>query len=72
MTGNVGIFDRLVRLAIAAVLIYLGLVTFASSSLGIGLDFLGLIAAFTGLFGFCGLYRLLGISTRKADHHPQA
>ena len=64
---NVGTFDRLVRLLLAGVLIYLGVDQYAGSVLGIGLDVVGAIALLTGLFGFCGLYKLLGINTRNAD-----
>lgn len=64
---NVGTFDRLIRLLLAGVLIYLGVDQYAGSVLGIGLDVVGSIALLTGLFGFCGLYKLLGINTRNAD-----
>jgi hypothetical protein len=72
MTNNVGGFDRLIRLALAAVLFYLGLMVYTGSALGTGLAVAGAIAAITGLLGFCGLYSLLGINTRKADQRPQA
>ncbi|NER78408.1 MAG: DUF2892 domain-containing protein [Leptolyngbya sp. SIO1D8] len=45
---------------------------YPGSALGIGLDVIGAIAALTGLFGFCGLYKLLGMNTRAADQTPQA
>jgi len=51
----------------AAGLFYLGLGLYGDSAVGIGLDIVGAIAALTGLVGFCGLYRLLGINTRKAN-----
>jgi hypothetical protein len=72
MINNVGGFDRLMRLALAAVLFYLGLGVYAGSALGIGLAVAGAIAAITGLLGFCGLYRLLGLNTHKVDQRPQA
>jgi hypothetical protein len=71
MIQNVGGLDRWIRLALAAVLFYLGLGLYAGSALGTGLVIAGAIAAITGLLGFCGLYRVLGISTHKADQTPQ-
>ncbi len=64
MTKNVGLIDRMIRFAIAAILLYLGFVTFAGTNLGLGLALLSIIPAGTGLFGSCALYRLLGINTR--------
>jgi len=63
MQANVGNFDRLVRIALGIVLVasffalaapwkYVALVA-------------GLVALATGFTRFCGLYKLLGIDTRK-------
>jgi hypothetical protein len=62
---NVGYLDRGLRVAIAIVLLFLGLYTLVGSVWGIVLTGLGLIALVTGLLGTCPLYRLLGISTCK-------
>lgn len=67
MFNNVGMLDRAVRLAIASLLLYLGLMTYAGSNLGIALDVAGAVAGLTGLFGFCGLYKLLGINTNASS-----
>ena len=67
MVSNVGILDRLIRFVLAAILLYLGLTLYSGSALGIVLDIVGAIALLTGLVGFCGLYRLLGISTCNTD-----
>jgi hypothetical protein len=67
MTSNVGALDRILRFLIAGILLYVGLQNYGYSVMGILLDALGLLAAATGLLGFCGLYSLLGISTRRAD-----
>ncbi|ASC73392.1 hypothetical protein XM38_043570 [Halomicronema hongdechloris C2206] len=72
MTNNVGMLDRMIRFMLAGVLLYLGTSVYSGSALGIGLDVIGAIAALTGLFGFCALYSLLRINTRKADQTPQA
>lgn len=67
MFSNVGMLDRLIRLVLASVLLYFGLMVHAGSTLGIVLDLAGAVMALTGLFGFCGLYKLLGISSRQSS-----
>ncbi|OUC11664.1 MAG: hypothetical protein B0A82_26010 [Alkalinema sp. CACIAM 70d] len=63
MSSNVGTVDRLVRLLFASILLYLGLIVYSSSLLGIAFDIAAAILGLTGLFGFCGLYALLGMNT---------
>ncbi|WP_416668653.1 YgaP family membrane protein [Egbenema bharatensis] len=63
MIANMGLFDRLIRLLLAAVLLYLGLVFYAQTALGIGLAIVALIPLLTAVVGVCPLYRLLGIRT---------
>jgi hypothetical protein len=63
MSANMGQFDRLIRLLLAAVLLYLGLVFYAHTALGIGLAIAALIPLLTAVVGVCPLYRLLGIRT---------
>jgi hypothetical protein len=55
---NEGNLDRLVRIVVGLVL--LGLV-FAGPKTPFG--WIGLVPLFTGIFGFCPAYRLLGINT---------
>ncbi len=57
---NVGTMDRNIRLAVAGVLILLGLITGR-----IILDILGLIVLATGWLGFCPAYVPLKINTMK-------
>lgn len=70
MKTNVGAVDRAIRLALAAVLMYLGLVLYSGSALGIGLLVAGAVLLVTGLVGFCGLYSLLGLRTNQSQE-PQ-
>jgi len=63
MKTNVGRLDRGIRLLSASVLFYLGLFLYSGSALGIGLVVAGSVLLVTGLVGFCGLYRLLGLHT---------
>ena len=67
MVNNVGLIDRMIRFVLAGGLLYQGLNTYAGSAFGIGLDVVGAVALLTGLVGFCGLYRLLGINTCKSN-----
>lgn len=67
MKTNVGALDRFIRLVLASVLFYLGLFTYSGSNLGIGLVVAGAVLTVTALIGFCGMYRLLGISTNRSQ-----
>ncbi len=59
-------WDRVARVVIGIVLLYLGLSGVASSALGIVLDILGAILLLTGVVGVCPLYMLFKFSTNKA------
>lgn len=67
MKTNVGLRDRLIRLLIAFLLLYRGFFLYNHSALGVGLVVVGSIFLVTGLFGFCGLYGLLGIRTNQVN-----
>ena len=67
MNQNLGIWDRIIRVAIAGGLLYFGLGVYGGSTLGIGLTIFSTIPLVTALLGNCLLYNLLGISTRKAN-----
>ncbi len=58
MTHNVGGIDRALRIVIGLVLIGLA----ATGRVGIW-GWIGVLPLFTGLFGTCPLYRLLGVNT---------
>lgn len=63
MTKNLGLMDRLFRIGLGGLLLYLGLGTYSGSTLGMGLAIAAAIPTFTALLGFCPIYRLLGIHT---------
>jgi len=65
MKANMGMADRMIRIVIAAVIFALG----AAFKSWWGL--LGLIPLLTAVFGYCGLYSLLGCSTRKRTANDQ-
>ena len=60
MTRNVGGIDRILRIAIGAVLVLLAL----TGQVGVW-GWLGLVPLATGLLGWCPPYSLLGINTCK-------
>lgn len=61
MKQNVGGIDRILRIAIGAILVALA----ATSTVG-WWGWLGLVPLATGLMGWCPPYALLGLNTCKA------
>ncbi|MGE4398383.1 MAG: DUF2892 domain-containing protein [Campylobacterales bacterium] len=59
MKKNVGGIDKKARMIIGALLVLVGTVGIQS----IVVTIVGLVVMGTGVFGFCGLYSLLGINT---------
>jgi hypothetical protein len=66
MNTNVGSFDRVIRFLLAAVLFSLSLMVYSGSWVGTLLLVAGAVMLATALFGFCGLYNLLGINTQQS------
>ncbi len=66
MKSNVGTVDMIIRLALSAVMFYIGFFDNAVVSAGLSKTIIG-YAAFvpllTGVFRFCPLYRLVGMNT---------
>ncbi len=60
MKANVGNIDKIIRIVIGLVIIIWGIA--AGSWWGL----IGLIPLITGVINWCPLYKLLGISSRKA------
>lgn len=59
-------WDRIVRILLGAVLLYLGFGGIVAGGLGLVLDVLGFVFLLTGLVGWCPLYALLKFSTNQA------
>ena len=59
MKTNVGGSDKFLRIVIGMALILWAILG------GPALAWLGVLPLATGVFNFCGIYELLGISTRK-------
>ena len=66
MKVNEASWDRIVRVLLGAVLLYLGFGGVISGTLGIVVGIIGLIPLLTGLVGWCPLYALFKISTNHA------
>lgn len=66
MKPNEGSTDRIFRVILGIVLIIIGWPVLGNSVLGVVLDVIGVILLVTAITGFCGIYKLLGISTLKA------
>ena len=62
---NMGIVDRVLRVVLAILIAVLYFTGNLSSLAAIILGIIALIFVVTSLVGFCPLYKLIGISTRK-------
>ena len=65
MKSNIGSNDKLIRLALAIVLIVLFYKEILTGALGIAALVVALLLTVTSLVNFCPLYRILGINTDK-------
>lgn len=64
MKANEGKTDRVVRIVLGIILLVVGFILLGSIKvLAIILLILGVIALFTGITGFCALYKVFGMST---------
>lgn len=67
MSKNIGTFDRWIRVALGVAL--LALVALGPKT---PWGYLGLLPLFTGMFGYCPLYNILGWSTKDREHRAAA
>lgn len=58
--------DRIIRVLLGAVLLVLGWGGIVGGGLGLVFKILGFVPLLTGLIGFCPLYALLKIQTKKS------
>ena len=65
MKLNMGSADRLIRLVLVALVAVLYFTNVISGTLAIVLGVLAVVFLLTSLIGFCPLYTLFGISTKK-------
>lgn len=64
--ANVASWDRIVRVVLGILLLVLGLGGVVTGALGVVVDVLGFVFLATGLVGWCPLYALFKLSTKKA------
>jgi len=69
MKRNESSADRMIRAIIGIALLVFGFIV--SGTLQLILLAAGILAVFTAITGFCGLYKLLGISTYKEQSPPK-
>jgi hypothetical protein len=65
MKKNMGTIDRIIRLALAAVMIVLYVTGTVPDVIGIILIVIAIVFTVTSFIGFCPLYTLLKVSTCK-------
>ncbi len=66
MKKNEGTADRVIRVILGFILIYIGAIQMGLSGVPAYIVVLvGLILLITGTTGFCGLYTVIGINTLK-------
>ena len=67
MKANESATDRVIRIILGIILIVLGWFVLGHNTLGVILYIIGIILVTTGITGFCWLYKLLGMSTKKKE-----
>lgn len=65
MTINMAPWDRIVRALVAVALVILAATGVLSGALAIVAYVVAAVFLFTALFGFCPIYRLFGIGTKR-------
>jgi len=67
MKTNVGGIDKILRIAVGAVLLILAIM-----GIGTPWTWIGVVPLVTGLIGFCPLYTILGINTCPVNPNQQS
>jgi len=67
MKKNMGTVDKVIRIMVAVIILILYFTQVISGTLAVILLILAGIFVVTSLLGFCPLYLLLGLSTRKKE-----
>ena len=66
MKTNESNADRIIRIVLGVVLLVLGWGGFVTGTLGLIFKILGFIPLLTGIVGYCPIYGLLKLSTKKS------
>lgn len=65
MKNNMHLIDRIVRVLVSLVFVFLYFTDRVTGTTGLVLLILACVFTVTALFNFCPIYRLIGISTAK-------
>lgn len=65
--ANEAAWDRVTRVILGLVLLYLGWAGVASGTLGAVFKILGVLPLVTGIVGWCPTHTLFGVATKKPD-----
>jgi len=65
MKANESTADRVIRFIMGIIFLIFGFIVLGNNILGVILDIIGIILVITAITGYCGLYAILGISTKK-------
>jgi hypothetical protein len=63
MTANIGMIDRVVRIAIGVLLLAFAIPIGFPSAGWNWIGWIGVVPLLTGIFGYCPAYQLIGLST---------
>jgi hypothetical protein len=66
MQVNEASWDRILRVVVGLVLLYLGWGGVVAGTLGVVFKWLGFVPLLTGIIGYCPAYTLFGCKTKKA------
>ncbi len=67
MIRNVGMQDRLIRMTLGIFFLILGLNTGITTSWGIILSIVGVVALVTASMSFCPAYKIAGLNSKEAE-----
>lgn len=65
ITKNIGNADRVIRIIVGLALFFAAYKTIGAASMLLAIA--GVLSLITGLFGWCGMYKLLGVNTCRID-----
>ncbi|GAB4569518.1 MAG: hypothetical protein Kow0047_22800 [Anaerolineae bacterium] len=65
-TANESTWDRIIRVVIGLILMYVGFGPTLTGAVGIIVGIIGLILLVTGAIGWCPIYSLLKFGTKKS------
>lgn len=72
MKTNEGTVDRVLRIIVGIALIAIGVWVVGSQAWIWTLTIVGIVLLVTGIIGWCGIYTLFGVSTKKKEPEQPA